>query len=109
MTSEPGGSKAVVVDDLPPIEECDLARVKRALGRMVSANTFVLVCTRPEGEALAEEMASSQRLLSADLIEMYHVELETHGFESVTSTRDIACLVYHILGLCTWPKRILLV
>ena len=94
MTSEPGGSKAVVVDDLPPIEECDLARVKRALGRMVSANTFVLVCTRPEGEALAEEMASSQRLLSADLIEMYHVELETHGFESVTSTRDIACLVF---------------
>ena len=94
MGDDAGAQKAVVIDDCPPIEECDLGKVKRALQRMASANTFVLVCMRPEAEFLAEEMSSCQCLLSPDLADLYHADLNEQGHENMLSTRDIAALIF---------------
>ena len=86
--------RALMLDDMPPIDECDLAKVRRAFERMIARNTFLIVCMRPEAELLAEEMGDCQCLLSPDLAGIYHMELEGQPLEAIQPTRDIAALMF---------------
>lgn len=61
----------LVIDDLPPADECDLGRQAGALSRLAERGTFVLVCMRPEAVMLAEEFADSPCMRSSDLASLY--------------------------------------
>ncbi|MBR2682647.1 MAG: hypothetical protein IKE22_05200 [Atopobiaceae bacterium] len=62
--------KALVIDDVPPLDECDLAKVCRALDRLVQCNTLVIVCLLPEAAMLQEEFPKAPTLFSSNLVEL---------------------------------------
>lgn len=63
-------NKALVIDDVPPLDECDLTKVSRAIDRLVKCNTLVIVCLLPEAAMLQEEFPRAPTLFSSDLIEL---------------------------------------
>lgn len=63
-----GARKAILIDDFPPSEECDLGKQRRALMRIVSCNAIVFVCLRPEASQLMEEMPDCERMVTRDFL-----------------------------------------
>ena len=106
--------RAVVFDDMPPIDECDLGKVARAFERMVARNTLVLVCMLPEAEALAEEADGCQVFLSPDMADLYRLDFAESTQDHRLSTRDIASLVYageknessHVSAYLLWKRAL---
>lgn len=94
-TVNPRERKAVVLDDLPIIDECDLGKIVRAIDRMVSCNTLVLVCILPELEMLAEEMPSAKRMTSLDLATLYQPDVFEFSNSYELPSAGIAALLFH--------------
>lgn len=53
---------AIVIDDYPPTEECDLSREASLLRRLVSFGSLICVCMRPEAVLIAEEMPDIEQI-----------------------------------------------
>lgn len=94
-TAQPQERKAVVFDDMPSVDECDLGKIVRAIGRMLSYNTLVIVCMLPEAEMLAEEMPSAKKLNSQDLIALYQPDAFGITSGSEVPSAGIAALLFH--------------
>ena len=94
-TAQPRERKAVVLDDMPSVDECDLGKISRAIERMVSCNTLVLVCMLPEAEMLAEEMSFAKRLTSLDLTTFYQTDSLVLSQGHELPSAGIAALLFH--------------
>ena len=58
----------LIIDNMPPTEECDLGRQSSSLSKMVGIGTIVLVCMLPEAVQLAEEMSDAPRVRTSELM-----------------------------------------
>ena len=94
-TEHPRERKAVVLDDMPSVDECYLGRLSRAIGRMIASNTLVIVCMLPEAEMLAEEVVSAKRLNSQDLTSIYLPEVIGLSEVRFAPSAGIAALLFH--------------
>ncbi|MDO5119938.1 MAG: bacterial transcriptional activator domain-containing protein [Coriobacteriales bacterium] len=88
------GLKVVVIDNVPPIEECDLAKAVRALNKMAECEAVVLVCVLPEVEPLMEELPKSIKFLSSDLANLYQAEEDPRHASGLQLSRGIAALIH---------------
>lgn len=92
-TKERMAFKAVLVDNVPVFDECDVRRASRALQRMASMNALVVACMLPEAESLAEELPKQLRLGSLELAAIYSIRSANYTMNAQVNSRGIAALV----------------
>lgn len=93
-TPDARDQKVVVIDDVPPFEECDLVRAKNSLTRMVSSSALVIVNLLPEAEVLVEELPECSCVRSADLAYVYQQEAQFVLDAQKGATGGIASLIF---------------
>ncbi len=59
---------AVVLDDMPATDECDLDAQLRCVKQLLAARTLVVMCVRPECVQLAEEIPDAQIIWPENLV-----------------------------------------
>ena len=91
--------EAILIDDFPATDECDLEKQRRAIERMAARGVLVIICMRPEAIQLVEELPEAYVVSNEDLIAFGLDDARILPIELEFMTKSVPALLIPLVGI----------